>query len=176
MVCLRCLQQLELEPLPRVTSLCQPRILDWVQRRPPSSRLWVSPPRSQGEPLKSWWVLIFNGWRRCRSSLKRKNQWSKHHSHVPLLFRVMLVWSRLVTRLVPARRLCSTCWTSRPSPSDSSSSRCMTMAVSTALRSSTSPRLPFRPGSWRWAVLRLDHWFKISFKSCDLLILLNLFL
>lgn len=92
--------------------------------------------------------FIFNGCRRC---------WSFFSSFflaiilmfLFFLFRVMLVWSGLVTRSVPARRLCSTCWTSRPSPSDSSSSRCMTMAASTALRSSTSLRLPFRPGFWR---------------------------
>lgn len=51
---------------------------------------------------------------------------------------------------MPARPRCSTCWTSRPSPLDSSSSRCMTMAVCTVLRCLTLQRPLCIPGFWRW--------------------------
>lgn len=47
-----------LEQLPLVMWPCLPRTLDWVLRRPPSSRLWVSPPRFLGEPLRSWQVFF----------------------------------------------------------------------------------------------------------------------
>lgn len=139
---------------------CQPRTLVWVLRRPLSSRLWASPPRSPGDPLKSWWVweqykvnrfyCIYQ--RMIKYLLKGTDLlFAKVNSFLsPSIPRVMSIWSRLVTRLVPVRPHCWTCWTSHPSPMDSSSNKCMTMAVSTVLRCLTSQRHLCMPSSWRW--------------------------
>ena len=134
------------EPLPHVRLLCQPRILVWAQRRHPSSRLWVSPQRSPGVPLKSWWVIV---WLYCIFEMCYCFSAIIKFSFF-LISRVTLAWSRPVTRLVPERQHSSTCWTSRPSREVWSSSRCMTMAVFTALRCLTSQRQPCTPASWRW--------------------------
>ena len=71
--------------------------------------------------------------------------------------RAMCSSSNLETKWVPARQPFSTCWTSPPSHTDWASSRCMTMAVCTALRCLTSQKLHSKPGSWRWASLAVPR-------------------
>ncbi len=95
-----------LVPSPHVRWPSRLRTPGSVQRRPPSSRLWESPPRSPEEPLKSWatfsWSNLETRWAparprcsTCWTSRPSLMGWSSSRCMITAAFTALRCWTSL---------------------------------------------------------------------------------